>query len=88
MKITLYSILSLLVGLAALEHFRAEASRCSPVPCRADLSVVLANVNTAFRAIAPHVGELSELLPKHDLRPMLEMPNLAQALLSSRKGSR
>lgn len=80
MKTTAYSIPSLLVGLAALDHFRAEASRCTPVPCRADLPVVLTNVNTAFRAIAPRVGELSELLPKHDLRPMLEMPNLAQAL--------
>jgi len=81
MKTTAYSIPSLLVGLAALDHFRAAASRCAPVVCKADLPVVVANVGTAFRAIAPRVGELRELLPKHDLRPALEMPNLAQALL-------
>ena len=81
MKTTTYSIPSLLVGLAALDHFRDAASRCAPVVCKGDLPVVVSNLNTAFRAIAPRLGELPELLPKHDLRPMMEMPNLAQALL-------
>lgn len=81
MKNTSPSIPSLLVGLAALDAFRDAAARCAPTTCRADLPVVVANVNAAFRAVGPRLAEVPALLPKLDLAPVLEMPNLAQAIL-------
>lgn len=81
MKNTSPSLPSLLVGLAALDAFRDAAAHCAPTTCRADLPVVVANVNAAFRAVAPRLAEVPALLPKLDLAPVLEMPNLAQGLL-------
>lgn len=76
-----YVMPALLTPQAAFEHFRARAVTEKPVLCTADVPVVVHNVTVAFALIGSRLGDIARALPALDLPFVLEMPNLAQALL-------
>jgi hypothetical protein len=76
-----YVMPALLTPQGAFEHFRARAAAEKPVLCTADVPVVVHNVTVAFGLIGARLQDVARALPALDLPFVLEMPNLAQALL-------
>ncbi len=66
------------------EHFEPIARRAAPEdpePCRLDVEIVRVNVNRGVEAIRPHLATVRQKLPQHDTAELLELHELALALL-------
>jgi hypothetical protein len=59
----------------------SELSKQAIQVCRADLRLVYANIRTGVAAIAPHTATLTMELPALPVKQILDLPNLAGALL-------
>ena len=66
------------------EHFEPLARAAAPEdpePCRLDVELVRANVNRGVEAIRPPLAAVQQKLPEHDTADLLELHELALALL-------
>jgi hypothetical protein len=65
---------------AAFRRYSLDAKAVStPTPCKADLALVVSNLATALKNIAPRAREAQEALPKVNVAWALEILNVARA---------